>query len=126
MEPVQTFDMEHFMAAIERRRRDARASRSKRLSGQRFAALPLHALSMAAPTVVAACILVAGCSGDDDRTAPAAAAAAEATPMLPGTRGPGEAKAGLGAGAQRFETVSPAPERDAQAPLLPPVMHSVD
>jgi len=124
MEPVQTFDMERFMAAIEQCRRDELASRSKRLSAQRLGAVPIHALPIAASIVVAACILVAGCSGDDDRTTPTAAA--ETAPMLPGTRAAGEARAELGAGAQKFETASPARERDAQGPLLPPVMHSAD
>jgi len=132
MEPVQTFDRERVMAAIERRGQDWLASASKRLSGQRFAARRIRAISIsmsmsiAALIGVAACILVAGCSGHDDRATPAAAA--ETAPMLPGTRGARALDAEAPAGAQRFETASPPPEpeREAQGPLLQPVMHSAD
>ena len=130
------------MAAIERRGQDWLASASKRLSGQRFAARRIRAISIsisismsmsmsmsmsiAALIGVAACILVAGCSGHDDRATPAAAA--ETAPMLPGTRGARALDAEAPAGAQRFETASPPPEpeREAQGPLLQPVMHSAD
>jgi hypothetical protein len=126
MEPVQTFDKERVMAAIERRGWGRGASASKRLSERRFVARRIRAISLAASVGVAACILVAGCSGHDDRTTPAAAA--ETAPMLPGTRGARPLDTEAPAGAQRFETASPppAPERDAQGPLLPPVMHSAD
>ena len=128
MEPVQTFDRERVMAAIERCGRDRLAQTSKRLSERRLVARRLCAMSIsiAASLGVAACILVAGCSDNDDRATPAAAA--ETAPMLPGTRGAPTLDTKTPAGAQRFETSLPsaAPERDAQGPLLPPVMHSAD
>jgi hypothetical protein len=129
MEPVQTFDRERVMAAIERCcGRGRLASASKRLSERQLVARRHRAISIAiaASIGVAACILVAGCSGHDERTTPAAAA--ETAPMLPGTRGARPLDTEAPAGAQRFDTASPAlePERDAQGPLLPPVMHSAD
>lgn len=114
------------MAAIERGECRRLASASKRLSERRFVVRRIRALPIAVSIGVAACILVAGCGGNDDRATPAAAA--ETAPMLPGTRGVRSLDSEPPAGAQRFETASPAsaPERDAQGPLLPPVMHSAD
>jgi hypothetical protein len=77
--------------------------------------------AVAALTGFIACILVAGCSGNDDRAG--AAQASQPAPVLPGTRG---ARADAATGAQRFETASPVRQRDALGPLLQPVMHSAD
>jgi hypothetical protein len=122
--------MERSMASIERCGHGRLASASKRLSERRFVARRIRAMPIALPFAasigIAACILVAGCSGNDDRAMPAASA--DAAPMLPGTRGARSLDTEAPAGAQRFDTASPAPapERDAQGPLLPPVMHSAD
>ena len=117
------------MAAIERGGYGWLASASKRLSERRLIARRIRAAPMAWPFAasigVPACILVAGCSGNDDRPTPAASA--ETAPMLPGTRGARSLGAVAPPGAQRFDTApAPVPERDAQGPLLPPVMHSAD
>lgn len=70
-----------------------------------------------------ACALAAGCDGGHDDL-DAKAHAADATPMLPGTRDVAAPTAS--ADAQRFGTADGTQTHAASDALLPPVMHTAD
>lgn len=110
------------MPMIERRSRMGHPPSGKRgLRGGPLA--PQGRLLLAAMTAAMACVLAAGCDGGhDDRDA--RAPAADATPMLPGTRA--AAAPATSAGAQRFDTSDGTQPHAASDALLPPVMHTAD
>lgn len=111
------------MAMIERRSRVGHPPRSKRL----LRGLPpfvasgrMMLLAMAAGMT---CVLAAGCDGSHDDL-DARVHAADATPMLPGTRDAAASAPSIGA--QRFDTSDGSQTHAASDALLPPVMHTAD
>ncbi|WP_206958006.1 hypothetical protein [Trinickia acidisoli] len=121
--PGLTFERECAVAIIDRRSWMERASRSKRLSCASFLAARVCVPTLVTVVACAACMLAAGCDGGHDDLA-AQSSAADATPVLPGTRG--AVGPSTSSGAQRFDTASGSSERDGPGALLPPVMHTAD
>ena len=107
------------MAMIERRSRVGHPPRGKRL----LRGLPPLATALLAMAAGMTCVLAAGCDGGHDDV-DARAHAAQATPMLPGTRDTAASAASVGA--QRFDTSGEAQTHAASDALLPPVMHTAD
>ncbi|MDG0024452.1 hypothetical protein [Trinickia sp. Y13] len=100
---------------------------SKRLSLEPFFATQGRAVFHCVLAGVALAVfatLAAGCSGDDGRAVQTPAA--DAAPMLPGTRSARASQADAIPGAQRFDTAGAVADRGARKPLLPPVMHTAD
>lgn len=100
---------------------------SKRLSLDRFVATrgrAVRSFVLAGAPLAVFATLAAGCSGDDGRAVQTPAA--DAAPMLPGTRSALASQADANPGAQRFDSAGAVTDREARRPLLPPVMHTAD
>jgi hypothetical protein len=126
-EPVQTRESERAVAIMKRQPPGIYTPWSKRLSLERFFATQGRAVSnsaLAGAALVVFATLAAGCSGDDGRAVQTPAA--DAAPMLPGTRSARASQADAIPGAQRFDTAGAITDREARKPLLPPVMHTAD
>ncbi len=108
-------------AMIERRSWMAPAPASKRLL--RASSCAAHSRMLVKVAIAAACALATACDGGHDDPN-ARSSAADAIPMLPGTRN--VASAPLGSGAQRFDAADGAQQHPASDALLPPVMHTAD
>jgi|GEM_PF-6366762 len=126
-EPVQTRESERAVAIMERQPPGINPPWSKRVSldgvfATRGRGVSRSVLAGAALAVFAT--LSAGCGGDDGRAVQTSAA--DATPMLPGTRSARASQADANPGAQRFDTAGAVTDREARKPLLPPVMHTAD
>lgn len=123
----QTHESERAVAIMERQPPGIHTPWSKRLFPGRFLAMQGRAVSRSVLTGAALFVLAAlaaGCSGDDERAVQAPAA--NAAPMLPGTRSASASQADANPGAQRFDTAGAVTDGEARKPLLPPVMHTAD
>lgn len=111
------------MAMIERRSGVGHLPRGKRLLRGLLPLLKYGRVILLAMAAGMTCVLAAGCDrSHEDVDAPAHAA--DATPMLPGTRAAAASAPSIGA--QRFDTSDGTQTRAASDALLPPVMHTAD